>query len=319
MRAIVYHEYGTPDVLELRDVERPVPGENDVLVRVHAASINSWDWDLLTGTPWLSRVGGMRQPRYEILGVDMAGQVEAAGKDVTRFQPGDEVFGDLSGSGFGAFAEYVAVPARVLAHKSAGMTFEQAAAIPHAGVLAVQGLRKGGLKPGQSVLLNGAGGGVGTVALQIAKAQDAVVIAVDRPEKLAMLSSLGADRVIDHTTQDFTRNGERYDLILDVVADRSIVAYSRALSDTGSFVAIGGTLRSLAQAGLLGPLLSRGGRHLGVLVHRPSTDDLDQLTKLFESGTVLPVIERIYPLSGTADALARLGAARAQGKLVVSM
>lgn len=320
VKAIVYHQYGSPDVLEIRDVDQPVPGDDDVLVRVHAASINSWDWDLLTGTPWLSRIGGLRQPRYEILGVDMAGRVEAVGKNVTRFQPGDDVCGDLSGSGFGAFAEYVAVPARALARKSAEMTFEQAAAMPHAGVLAVQGLRKGGIESAQRVLLNGAGGGVGTIALQIAKSHGAEATVVDRAEKLDLLRSLGADHVIDYTKEDFTKTGQRYDLILDVVANRSIFAYRGALSDTGSFVMIGGTMPSLLQAGLLGAVLSRTGtRQMGILVHRPNTADLDHLNELFEAGTVVPVIERTYPLSETADALAQLGAGHAKGKLVITM
>ena len=223
--------YGTPDVLELRDVAKPTPKADHVLVRVLAASVNDWDWGLLRGALENRMLSGLLRPRVHILGCDVAGRVEASGADVKAFQPGDEVYGDLSGSGFGAFAEYACAQEAGLAHKPAGMTFEQAAAIPQAGMLAVQGLIDAGrIKSGQKVLLNGAGGGVGTFALQIARLYGAEVTVVDKPGKLDMLRAMGADHVIDYLEEDFTEGGRRYDLILDVKTTRSPFAYARALN-----------------------------------------------------------------------------------------
>ena len=219
MKAIVYHKYSPPDVLELNEVEKPTPKDDEVLIKIHAASVNSWDWDLLRGKPFVNRLlFGLLKPKINILGVDIAGQVEAVGRNVKRFEPGDEVFGDISGCGFGAFAEYVCARENVLALKSTSMTFQEAAAVPQAAVLALQGLRdKGQIQKGQKVLINGAGGGAGSFAVQIAKSFGAEVTGVDSTGKLDMMRSIGADQVIDYTQEDFTKNGQVYDLILDVV------------------------------------------------------------------------------------------------------
>jgi NADPH:quinone reductase-like Zn-dependent oxidoreductase len=249
MKAVVYTQYGQPDVLEFKDVAQPAPKDGEVLIRVYASSVNSWDWDRLRGTPLLTRLdGGLLKPRHTILGADVAGRIESTGSSVTHFLPGDEVFGDLSGCGWGGFAEYDCARESMLAVKPADLTFEEAAAVPQAAVLALQGLRKGGrIRRGRRVLINGAGGGVGTFAVQIAKALGAEVTGVDSTAKLEMLRSLGADHVIDYTREDFTRNGKRYDLILDVVAVRSIVNYRRALRRNGTYVMVGGSTTTLLQ------------------------------------------------------------------------
>ena len=259
MKAIVLNKYGSPDYLELIDVEKPSPKDNEVLVKVHAASINSWDWDLLNGIPFANRLMfGLLKPKAKIIGCDIAGQVEKVGKDVTQLQTGDEIFGDLSLCGMSAFAEYVCVPENVIALKPDGMTFEEAAAVPHTGVLALQGLRhKGHIQEGQKVLINGAGGGSGTFAVQIAKSFGAEVTGVDSSGKLDMLRSLGADHLIDYTQEDIFKNGQIYDLILDVVTYRSIFDYRRALSPTGIYVMLGGgSYTRVFQGILLGPLIS---------------------------------------------------------------
>ena len=261
MKAIVYTEYGSPDVLHLQEVEKPTPKEDEALVKIHAASINAADLEILRGN-WSARFGGPLKPKHKILGSDIAGRIEAVGRNVKQFQPGDEIWGDLSiPLGYGAFAEYVCVPENALRLKPARMTFEQAAAIPSAGANALQNLRgvgssspsfllsdKGEIQPGQKVLINGAGGGVGTFAVQIAKSFGAEVTGVDSPSKLDMLRSIGADHVIDYTQEDFTKNGQRYDLILDVVASRSIFDYKRALSPKGIFVMVGGSGAAILQA-----------------------------------------------------------------------
>jgi NADPH:quinone reductase-like Zn-dependent oxidoreductase len=313
MQAVVYDEYGTPDVLELREVDVPVIKDNEVLVRVHASSINSWDWDLLRGTPWYARIGGIRTPQHPILGADIAGRVEAVGKDVTRFQEGDEVFGDLSASGWGGFAEYTAAREKAVAHKPPSMTFEQAAAIPQAAILALQGLRdKKQIQPGQKVLINGAGGGTGTFGVQIAKSYGAHVTGVDSGAKLEMLTSMGVDRVIDYATEDFAKNGERYDLILDVVANRSTGTYRRSLAADGVCVVVGGTTATLLRALIL------GGRKVTILAHKPNATDLDVLADMFDAGTVIPVIDRSYALEDAAEALRYFGEGGVQGKVVIT-
>ncbi len=258
MKAIVYDEYGSPDVLRLEGIDEPTVGDDDVLVRVHAASVNSWDWDNLRGKPFLTRVlWGLFRPRRRVLGADIAGRVEAVGKNVTRFRPGDEVFGDLCESGWGGFAEYARARENALALKSHKMTFEQAAAFPQAGVMALQGVRDyGRLQPGQKVLINGAGGGVGTFAIQMAKAYGAEVTGVDSTKKLDLMRSLGADHVVDYTTQDFAKDGRRYDVILDVTAQRSMFDYRRVLNPTGVYIMIGGATVRILQLLLLRPWLS---------------------------------------------------------------
>jgi NADPH:quinone reductase-like Zn-dependent oxidoreductase len=276
MKAIVYTKYGSPDVLQLKEVERPTPKDGEVLVNVHAASVNAADGHLLKGRPFLLRLEyGLLKPTRQILGSDIAGRVEAVGKNVREFQPGDEVFGDLSGCGLGGFAEYVAVPEHVVAPKPENMTFEQAAAVPMAAVTALQGLRdKGQLQPGQKVLIHGASGGVGTFAVQIAKAFNAEVTAVCSTRNVDMVRSLGADHVIDYTREDFTKNGQRYDLILAANGDRSIFDYKRALASRGRYVAVGGSMTQIFQAMLLGPLLSRSGsQKMGNVLARPNKRD----------------------------------------------
>jgi len=317
----VYTKYGPPDVLQLKEVEKPAPRDDEVLIKVHAASVNSWDWDLLRGTPFLARLGGLLKPKYKILGADIAGRIEAVGRNAKQFQPGDEVFGDISGCSWGGFAEYVCARENALALKPASMTFEEAAAVPQAAVLALQGLRdKGQIQSGQKVLINGAGGGVGTFAVQIAKSFGAEVTGVDSTGKLDMLRSIGVDQVIDYTGEDFTKNGQLYDLILDVVAYRSIFDYKRALSPKGSYVFVGGSMAAFFQVVFLGPWISMtGSKKMGILMHKPNTSDLDFMKELFEAGKVVPVLDRRYPLSEVPEALRYLGEGHVRGKVVITM
>lgn len=319
MKAIIYERYGSPDVLELKEVEKPTPKDNEVLVKVHTASVNAADLDYLRGTS-LVRFGGPLKPMYKILGSDIAGRVEAVGRNVKQFQPGDEVFGDLSECGFGAFAEYVSVPENALALKPASMTFEEAATLPQAAVLALQGLRdKGQIQKGQKVLINGAGGGVGTFAVQLAKYFGAEVTGVDSTRKLDMLRSIGADQVINYTQEDFTKNGQRYDLILDVAAYHSIFDYKRALSPKGIYVMVGGSMARVFQLLFLGPLITMtGSKKMGILMHKPNKD-LAFLKELFEAGKVVPIIDRRYPLNETAEALRYFGEEHAQGKVIITL
>jgi NADPH:quinone reductase-like Zn-dependent oxidoreductase len=257
MKAIVYTKYGTPDVLELKEVDIPTPKDDEVLIEVHAVSINDWDWGLLQGIPFTNRLSfGLLKPKKRILGSDIAGRIEAVGKNITQLQPGDEVYGDLSGN-WGGFAEYVCARENALALKPASMTFDEAAAIPQAAMLALQGLLdKGQIQRGQKLLINGAGGGVGTFAVQISKSYGVEVTGVDSPGKLEMLRSMGFDQVIDYTKEDFTRKGQCYDLILDVKTNRSIFDYMRALSPNGIYVTVGGSSARLLQALFLGPWIS---------------------------------------------------------------
>jgi NADPH:quinone reductase-like Zn-dependent oxidoreductase len=333
MKAIVYTKYGSPDVLQLKEVEKPTPKEDEALVRVHASSLNAADFEMLRGT-WSARFGGLLKPRHKILGSDIAGRIEAVGRNVKQFQPGDEVFGDLSACGFGAFAEYVCVPENALRLKPANMTFEEAAAVPSAGVVALQNLRgvgssslsfllsdKGQIQSGQKVLINGAGGGVGTFAVQIAKSFGAEVIGVDSTVKLDMLRSIGADHVIDYTQEDFTKSGQRYDFILEVVASRSIFDYKRALSPKGIYVLVGGSLAAILQGFLLGPLISMtGSKKMGIVMWKPNNqEDLAILEELFAAGKVAPVIDRRYPLREVPEALRYLEDGHAKGKVVITL
>jgi NADPH:quinone reductase-like Zn-dependent oxidoreductase len=320
MKAVVYTKYGSPDVLQLKDVEKPTPKDNEVLVKVFASSINSWDWDLLRGT-FMVRLGGLLKPKYKILGADISGRVEAVGKNTTQFQPGDEVYGDISGCGWGGFAEYVSVPENVLALKPANLTFEEAAAAPQAAVAALQGLRdKRQIQPGQKVLINGAGGGMGTFAIQIAKSFGAEVTAVDKSGKLDMMRSIGADYVIDYTQEDFTKKGLLYDLILDMSAFRSISDYVRSLGPQGIHVIVGGSTRRFIQALFLGqrPSITEG-KKVSLLMHKPNNKDLDILKELLESGKVKPVIDRCFPLNEVSDAFRYFGEGNVIGKLVITM
>ncbi|WP_337103298.1 NAD(P)-dependent alcohol dehydrogenase [Paenibacillus sp. YIM B09110] len=321
MKALVYESYGSPEVLRLEEVDVPVPKDHEVLIEVHAASVNSWDFDLLRGKPYITRLGGLRKPRYRILGADIAGRVIAVGAAAKRFRPGDEVFGDLCGCGWGGFAEYVSANEEALTLKSEGISFEEAAAIPQAAVLALQGMRnKGNLREGHRVLINGAGGGVGTFAVQYAKLLGAEVTCVDRAEKLEMLLSIGSDYVLDYMKDDFTSSGLRYDLILDVVGNRSVFAMQHALMKGGTYVMIGGPLPRILLTVLASPLFAWLGRKkVAVLVHKPNHDDQMIWIDLVKAGQVVPVIDRQYPLSDAAQALRYFGEGRAKGKVIISM
>jgi NADPH:quinone reductase-like Zn-dependent oxidoreductase len=322
MKAIVCTKYGSPDVLQLKEVAKPTPKEEEVLVKVHATSLNAADFEILRGM-WSARFGGPIRPQYKILGSDLAGRVEAVGKNVKQFQPGDEVWGDLSFPyGYGTFAEYVTVSKNALTLKPASMTFEKASTYPQAAIISLQSLRdKGQIQPGQKVLINGAGGGQGTFAVQIAKLYGAEVTGVDSARKFDMLRSIGADHVIDYTQEDYTRSGQRYDLIFDVVAHRSVFDYRRALSPGGIFMIVGGSLASLLQILTLGTLISRmGSKKLGLNIYDANNkEDLAFLTELFEAGQVVPVIDRRYPLSKVPEALRYLEEGHAQGKVVITV
>ncbi len=320
MKAIVYQEYGSPDVLHLKEVERPTPKDREVLIRVHAVSLNASDWECLTGKPLYARLSGIRAPQKTILGSDIAGRVEAVGPNVKQFQPGDEVFGDILGY-MGGFAEYVCAPENRLALKPPSLSFEQAAAIPQAAVIALQGIRdKGQVQPGQKILINGAGGGAGTFAVQLAKLYGAEVTGVDNIGKLNFMRSLGADHVMDYTREDFTKTGRHYDLILDLAAHRSVFAYSRALRPNGNYLLVGGSVATIVQILLLGPWIGRtAGKKLRLLVVQPNLRDLVFITQLYEAGKVVPVIDRRYPLSEVPEALRYLGEGHARGKLVITL
>jgi NADPH:quinone reductase-like Zn-dependent oxidoreductase len=320
MKAIVRETYGPPDVLHLKDVRVPTVGDGDVLVRVHAASANAGDWHLLRGTPFPFRlVAGLRTPRFKIIGTDVAGHVEAVGRHVTQFRPGDEVFGELSRCGFGAYAEFVAAPEKALALKPANVSFEEAATLPTAGCTALQGLRKGQIERAQRVLINGASGGVGMFAVQIAKAFGTEVTAVCSTRNVDVVRSIGADHVIDYTKDDFATHGQRYDLILAANGDRSIWDYRRALTADGRYAMTGGSNRQLTDALLLGPLLSMRRQQFGNVLVKPSQADLLVLKKLCEAGKVRPVIDRRFPLSEVPAAVRYLEDGHARGKVVISI
>ena len=296
MKAVIYTSFGSPEELKVAEVPKPVPKDDEVLIKVAAASVNSWDYDLVIGKPYVYRLlFGLFKPRYEIIGIDVAGTIEAVGKNISRFKAGDEVFADVSETGFGAFAEYVCTKESLLAHKSKKMSFEEAASLPHAGVLALQGLKQyGKIQHGQQIIINGAGGGVGTIGLQIAKHWGAEVTCVDKGNKLDMLLSLGADHVIDYTKEDFTKTGKKYDLIIDPVAKRPISHYRRVLKEKGAFVLIGGSVSTIFQTFTLGALYSKkNGQRIGFLPHKPNGSDLDFLTEFFDSGILKPVIDKI--------------------------
>lgn len=324
MKAIVRYRYGSPDVLELREIARPVVGDQDVLVRVRASSLNADDLEYLYGkSPFTRMATGLRRPRIRGLGVDVAGQVEAVGKNVTKFDAGDEVFGNMTQHGLGAHAEYVCAPAGAFALKPARLNFEEAATVPQSAVLALQGLRgKRPIRPGDRVLINGAGGNVGPFAVQIARHFGAEVTGVDSTDKLDMVRAVGAAHVIDYTREDPIRNGQRYDLILDVVARRSMLEWRRALNPAGLYVMLGASTPLLLQGAFAGPLISMaGGRKLAMMwwwkpFHQ---DDVAFLKELIEAGSVVPVIDRRYPLSQVPDALRYLEAGHSRGKIVITV
>ena len=323
MKAIVYTQYGSPDVLQLQEVARPLPEKGELLVKVHATGLNAADRLGLSGQPFIARLamGGLRRPKHTILGADVAGVVEAVGSGVTTFRPGDAVFGDISGAGFGGLAEYVCAPEGVWALKPEGVSFEQAAATPMAAVTALQGLRdKGQLRAGQRVLIHGASGGVGTFAVQIAAALGSEVTAVCSARNADMIRALGATHVIDYAREDFARNGPRYDLILAANGHRPIGDYRRALAPGGVYVVSGGSMTQIFQGILLGPVLSRfGDKRMGNLAAMPNVDDLATVGEWLEKGTIRPVIDRCYPLEKTAEAFRYLEQEHARGKVVITV
>lgn len=321
MKAIVQAEYGSTDRLSLQDVDQPLLADNGVLVKVYAASVNAGDWHLMRGTPLLSRLmfGGLFKPRIKILGCDMAGQVEAIGKDVTQFQPGDRVFGDLSECGFGAFAEYVCPPETALVLKPNATTFEAAAALPGAGLAALQALRDlGQIQPGQKVLINGASGGVGSFAVQIAKAWGAEVTGICSTQKMEMVRSLGADYVVDYSQTDITQTGQQYDLILDAAAYRSVLDYQSALVPQGIYVLVGGSVAQFLQVMLLGGWISRiSRRQVKCLASKPNQADLIVLRDLLEARKIKPCINQCYDLSDVPMAIRQLEQRQVCGKVAI--
>ena len=319
MKAIVYTKYGTPDVLEIQQIDKPVLQEDEVLIKVFAVSLNDWDLGLLEGDFVNRMLNGIRQPKIKILGSDVAGRIESVGRNVKKFRVGDDVFGDLSGR-WGGFAEYVCAREDALALKPPSMSFVQAAAIPHAGMLAVQGLiDKGKIRSGQKVLINGAGGGVGTFAVQLGKLFGVEMTGVDSNAKLDMLRAIGFDHVIDYKSEDFTNNGQRYDLILDAKTNRSIFSYARALRPGGTYVTVGGSIARLLQILILAPLVSLITKKKILIVALKPNKDLAYLSKLFEEGKVKPLIDGPYPLDEVPKAVRLFGKGLHKGKVVFTL
>jgi len=319
LKAIVYTKYGGPEVLQLKEIEKPSPKDDEVLIKVHAVSINDWDFGLLEGDFINRLLNGLLKPKRKILGSDIAGQIEAIGKNVTEFKAGDEVYGDLSGQ-WGGFAEYTCAREKSLVLKPAAMSFEEAAAIPQAAMLAVQGLiDKGKIHPGQKLLINGAGGGVGTFAVQIARLYGVEITAVDSRGKLNMLRSIGFDHVIDYTREDFTKNGQCYDLILDVRTNRSMFDYTRVLRPNGIYVTVGGSMGRLLQALILGPWISMISKKHIRIVTLKTNKDLLYMNGLFEAGKVKPMIDGPYTLNEFLKAFRLFGKAEHKGKVVITM
>ncbi len=317
MKAILFTKYGSPDVLQFTDVEKPIPGDDEVLVKVHAASANPADWHIMRGEPFLARlVNGLFKPKDSRLGTDVAGRVEATGKNVTQFHAGDEVFGELSLNKMGSFAEYVCANEDTFALKPVNMTFEQAAAVPLAAFTALQGLRdKGQIKSGQKVLINGASGGVGTFAVQIAKSYGTEVTGVCSTRNLELVRSIGADHVIDYTKEDFTNNGQHYDLIFDAIGNRSVSDLKRALTPNGI-----GSIAGFTSLPLLFSAMFFGGKQVGLMeTASANKKDLLFIKDLLESGKIVPVIDRAYPLSETPEAIRYLETSRARGKVVITV
>jgi NADPH:quinone reductase-like Zn-dependent oxidoreductase len=322
MKAMIYTQYGSPDVLRLAEMPKPTPKAGEVLVKIQAASVNSADIRLLRGQPFLVRLMGygLLRPKHPILGGDIAGQVEAVGHGVMAFQPGDNVYGDVSNSGMGGFAEYVAVPEAALAPLPAPLSFEEAAAMPLAGITALQAVQKAGVRAGERVAINGASGGVGTFAVQIAHALGADVTAIASASKLEMLQQLGASQVIDYASEDFTAQVGRYDVILGVNGYHPLAHYARALKPGGRYVMVGGADAQIFEALLRAPLMrKRDGKRLSSLTAKSTPADLRTLSSLVEQGAVRPVVERCYPLAELADALRYLDAGHTRGKLVIGM
>lgn len=320
MKAVVFTRYGSPDVLEVTEVDQPVPKDDEVLIRVHAVSVNEWDVGALAGADVANRlIFGVIRPTKRILGSDVAGRVEAVGWKVTRFSPGDEVYGDLSGE-WGGFAEYVCARESALVLKPPSMSFEQAAAIPQAAMLALQGLRDvGRIQSGQRILINGAGGGVGTFAIQIAREYAAEITAVDHASKLDMLRAMGVHHVMDYEREDFTRGEQRYDLILDVKTTRSMRDCARALTPTGTYATVGGSMARLIEGLLWMPWIAMtGDKRVRIVALKPNKG-LADMNDLFESGAVVPVIDGSYTLSQVPNAFRYFATGRHKGKLVITI
>lgn len=318
MKAIIYEKYGSPEVLRLAEVEKPVPADNQVLIKIRAVSINGSDKENLIGRPLYTRMAGLRKPNEPILGSDIAGVVEAVGKAHTEFKPGDELFGELPGY-HGGFAEYACTHGKTLALKPPGLTFEEAAAIPQAGVIAFQGIRdKGQVKPGQKVLINGAGGSAGSFAIQLAKMAGAEVTGVDNGGKFDFMRSLGADHVIDYQQEDYSKSGKTYDLILDLIAHRSVLATQRALRPNGTYYFVGGSVGVLFQVLVLGPLIKRTAtKNIHLLAVPQNRKDLIAITELCEAGKIVPFIDRRYSLRDVPQALRYVAEGQAKGKIVI--
>tara|TARA_R100000353_G_scaffold174498_1_gene142591 strand:- start:125 stop:1096 length:972 start_codon:yes stop_codon:yes gene_type:complete len=321
MKAILLKEYGLPNILEIGEVSKPIPNDEEVLVRIYSASINDWDWGLVRGKPFVIRlIHGLKKPKINIPGVDVSGKIEAVGDKVNSFKIGDDIYCDLSECGFGGFAEYVCIPEKILSKKPTNISYNDASALPHAGLLALQGLvQNGKVKSGQSILINGAGGGVGTLGIQILKSYGLKVAGVDSDEKLDLMKSMGFDSVMDYKITDFTDNGERYDLILDTKSNRSVFKYARSLKKNGTYVTVGGSMYRLFEILLLGSLISLfTSKKLSVLNLKPNKG-LDQISKLVERGQMRPVVDGPYGFEKIPMLIQYFGEGRHKGKIVVEI
>lgn len=318
MKAVIHKKYGPPDVLQFTEVVKPVPTDDQILIKIHAVSINGSDREGMIGKPLYARIG--RLPHNNILGSDIAGVVEAVGGNNTEFKVGDEVFGEIPGY-HGGFAEYVCTHGRTMMLKPKAMTFEEASAIPQGGIIALNGIaKKGQVRAGQNILINGAGGSAGIFALQLAKLHGAEVTCVDNPYKLDFLRSLGADHVIDHTREDFTRSGKRFDLVLDLIAHRSVFAYARTLKPNGRSLFVGGSVSTLFQILFLGPAIRKmTGKDVGMLMVPQNREDLVVITELIEAGRIRTVIDKTYPFNEIREAMRHVSEGRAKGKVVIKV
>lgn len=321
MKAIILNKYGLPNLLKIGETAKPTPNEREVLVKIYSTSINDWDWGLVRGKPFIIRlIYGLKKPKINIPGVDISGKIEAVGEKVTSFKAGDDIYCDLSNSGFGGFAEYVCVPERLLSKKPTMINYIEASALPHAGLLALQGLvEKGKVKSGQSILINGAGGGVGTLGIQILKSYNVKVAGVDSNEKLDLMKSLGFDSVMDYKELDFTSTGERYDLILDTKSNRSVFKYARSLKKYGTYITVGGSMYRLFEILFLGSLISLfTSKKLSILNLEPNKG-LDELSKLVEKGQIRPIVDGPYEFDKIPNLIKYFGEGKHKGKIVVEI
>jgi NADPH:quinone reductase-like Zn-dependent oxidoreductase len=321
MKALVFTKYGSPEVLQFKEIEKPTPKEDEVLVEIHATAVNDYDWSMIRGKPYLYRLlFGLLKPKHQIPGMELSGTVEALGTNAELFKVGDAVYGDISAYGFGSFAEYVCINEKALVIKPDKMSYEEATAIPHAATLALQGLVDAGdIKKGQKVLINGAGGGMGTFGLQIAKLYDAEVTGVDTGDKLKMMKEIGFDHIIDYKQEDFTKNGQTYDLILDAKTTRSTFDYLRALSSKGKYVTVGGYLNRLFPMLLLKPWISIFSKKRTHIVALKPNKDLDYISELFEADKIRPIIDGPFSLSEVPEAIKYFGEGRHSGKVVIKL